>query len=84
MTITICGKKIEITDKNARAYEKLNLIPASADCVVCYYTATYHKNKDEIADIIRKSSEKEVGAFVNKCIEQEVRDCGGNSFYEGA
>ena len=84
MTITICGKKIEITDKNARAYEKLNLIPVDANCVVCYYTATYHKNKDEIVDIIRKSSEEEIGAFVNKCIEQEVRDCGGDSFYEEA
>ena len=84
MTITIYGKKIEISEKNARAYEKLNLIPVDANCVVCYYTATYHKNKDEIVDIIRKSSEKEVGAFINKCIEQEVRDCGGDSFYEEA
>ena len=77
MTIVICGKKIEISDKNARAYEKLNFIPVDANCVVCYYTATYHKSKDEIVDIIRKSSEKEVSAFVNKCIEQEVNDCGG-------
>ena len=83
MTITICGKNIEISDKNARAYEALNGIPADDVTILCYYNAKYHLSKNELLDIIRSQSEKEISAFVNKCLMEEAIDLGGKKFYEG-
>ncbi len=82
MDIVICDKKIEITDKNARAYEALNGIPADDVTVLCYYNAKHHLSKNELLDIIRSQSEKEISAFVNKCLMEEAVDLGGIEFYE--
>ena len=82
MTIIISDKKIEILDKNARAYEALNGIPADDVTILCYYNAKHHLSKNELLDIIKNQSEDEISAFVNKCLMEEAIDLGGIEFYE--
>ncbi len=81
MIIKVNGKNITVSDKNARAYGKLNGIPLDAAAVKIYISSTYHKDVDEI---IVSSKEAEISKLVNECIETEVRGCGGDLFYEEA
>lgn len=81
MEINVCGKKITVTDKNARAYEKLNGIVVDDVTVLCYYNAKYHLSKEKLLDIIKSQKEKEISDFVNKCLMEEAIDCGGVDFY---
>ena len=82
MTITICNKKIEISDKNAKAYEKMNGIPVDYVTVMGYFNAEYFKDDEELLQIIKSQSEQESSKFINDCIEMEVRGCSGDAFYE--
>jgi hypothetical protein len=81
MKITVEGKTIDVMDKNVRAYIKLNHIEPDELTVKAYVAATYHDNTD---NRIYTMSETELSKLVNECIESEVRDCGGNVFYEEA
>ncbi len=82
MDIIIYGKKISVTDKNARAYEKMNGLPVDYVTVMGYYNAKYFKGDEELLQIIKTQSEQESSKFVNDCIEMEVRECSGDAFYE--
>ena len=84
MDIVICGKKISITDKNARAYEKMNGLPVDHVTVMSYFNAKYFKDDEELLQIIKNQSEQESSKFINDCIEMEVRGCSGDAFYEEA
>ena len=84
MDIVICGKKISITDKNARAYEKMNGLPVDYVTVMSYFNAKYFKDDEELLQIIKNQSEQESSKFINDCIEMEVRGCSGDAFYEEA
>ena len=81
MIIKVNGKNINITDKNARAYEKLNGLPVDDVAVKIYVSATYHGDADRN---IAKLSENELSELLNRNIEMEVRGCGNDVFYEEA
>ena len=81
MIIEVNNKKIVITDKNARAYEKMNGISADDIAVKAYVSATYHGDADKNIDSLNES---ELSQLVNDCIEMEVRGCGSDIFYEEA
>lgn len=80
MKITIQGKTITISDKNARVYEKMKYMPIDTDEVRNYVWATYHEQNIEAT--INQLSVFELEKLVNDSIEQEARDCGGDKFYE--
>ena len=82
MIINIEGKKVEISDKNARAYDALNGIPVDNVTILCYYNAKYHLEKNKLLNIIKDQSEKEISEFIDKCLMEEAIDCGGKEFYE--
>lgn len=67
-----------ISEKNMRAYKKLNHLPVDADAIRIYLDACYH---EEISSLIKKHSINELNQTINDCIEDEVHDCGGDDFY---
>lgn len=71
---------IDITDKNARAYEKLNNMPIDADAVIIYLMANQCCKKSEDVDYSR--TDEKLSQTVNEEIENEIRDCGGDTFTE--
>ncbi len=81
MTIEIDGKKVVVTDKNARAYEKLNGLPVDAEAVKIYISAACKGAPDRNIALL---SEEDLSNLVNNSIEMEVRGCGSDAFYEGA
>ena len=82
MIMKINNKKIEITDKNARAYEKMNGVLPDENDIRVYVAALYHP--DSIEKCIATFSDSILFDLINHCIEQEVRDCCGDIFYEEA
>ncbi len=85
MIVAICGKEISVSDKNARAYEKMTGLPIDADNVRIYVQLEASiKERFFIDDYITRQTAKHISQVVNKHIEQEVRDCAGNKFYEEA
>ncbi len=84
MNIKIKNKVVVISDKNARAYEKLNSSSVDENVVRVYINSAFHVQGADIDKIISQMSNKELSDFVNQNIEAEVRDCGGDQFYEEA
>ena len=82
MTIDVHGKKVAVTDKNARAYKKMNGFLPEVNDVEVYINATYHPA--DIKTCIESFSDNELTEIVNFCIEQEIKDCCGIAFYEEA
>ncbi len=84
MTINVNGKEITITEKNARAYQKLNFMPVDALAIECYVSSYYKTKGTDTDKIIMQTNEDKISELINKSIEMEVRDCGGDAFYEEA
>ncbi len=82
MNIVIHGKTITISDKNARAYEKINGIPVNVDAIYVNIRAGFPDLKAD--DVVNANSSVELSDFINSCIEDEVRGCAGDEFYEMA
>ncbi len=82
MIIKIKGKNINISEKNVRAYEKMNGFPPDENDVRVYISALCHPV--DVDKYIIVSSDYKLSTAINQCIEQEVKDCCGDAFYEGA
>ena len=82
MKLNVLGKTITITDKNARAYEKMVGAPLDSNDVFVYVAAKHHPTNTEV--YIKNASISHLEECVNAGIEQEVRDCCGDDIYERA
>ena len=79
MDIIIYGKKISVTNKNARAYERMHGVPLCESAVVLYLSAIYH---DDIRTRVKNMSVADIESKVNECIKEEAVDLFGEEFYE--
>ncbi len=84
MIITMRGKKIHVTDKNARAYEKMNGIPLEPNDLFVYLNASYNQALAAMTAMIARMSEADLSNFLNQSVEWEIRVCCGDRFYEEA
>ncbi len=81
MTIIVYSKKIEVLDKNARAYEKMHGVPLCESAVILYLSATYH---DDIKTRVKNMPVADIEFVVNEYIKEEAVDLFGEEFYEEA
>ncbi len=84
MNITVEGKPIEITDKNARAYYAQIGRPIDIIAIKSYVSATLMCDDNILDSTISNMSCEELETLVNDYIEEDVRSCSGDDFYEEA
>ena len=81
MIINLEGKQINITEKNVRAYKKMNSIIPDQLMVTAYLET---RLDNTIERITQEYSDIELSNVINNMIEAEVRACAGNEVYENA
>ena len=82
MIITTCGKPIEISQKNVRAFEKMHhMLPDAIDIEI--YIEAYNRPQSA-TDVLANTPIDEVSKMVNTAIKIEACNCFSLEFYNNA